>query len=189
MLRVKNCESGYGKLRVLKGVSLHVAAGEIVTIIGANGAGKTTLLHTIAGIVRPRSGEIVFNGRESRGAAPHAIAGRGCCLVPEGRRIFAPMTVDDNLTLGAYTQFRKRNALIRQKGTGAGVRTVSRCSRSAGSSLPERFRAGSSRCSPSAGRSWAIRASIMLDEPSTGLAPLVVKSIFRRIAELRRSRA
>jgi branched-chain amino acid transport system ATP-binding protein len=83
MLTVRNVEAGYGKLRVLRGVSLHVSPGEIVTIIGANGAGKTTLLGTIAGIVRPRAGEIIFDGDDLRSAPPHRIVAQGCCLVPE----------------------------------------------------------------------------------------------------------
>jgi branched-chain amino acid transport system ATP-binding protein len=184
MLRVKNCESGYGKLRVLKGVSLHVGRGEIVTIIGANGAGKTTLLATIAGIVRPRAGEIVFDGKEVRSARPHEIVKQGCALVPEGRRVFAPMTVEENLALGAYTQLRKRNSAFVKKEQER-VYTMFPV-------LKERRKQFAGTLSGGEQQMLAIGRSlmsdpklIMLDEPSMGLAPLVVKTIFQTITALR----
>ncbi len=185
MLRVKNCESGYGKLRVLKGVSLHVGSGEIVTIIGANGAGKTTFLSTVAGIVRPRAGEIIFDGDDLRSARPHDIVARGCCLVPEGRRIFAPMTVEENLTLGAYTQLRKRNMSFVKKEQDRVYATFP--------VLKERRKQYAGTLSGGEQQMLAIGRAlmsnprlIMLDEPSMGLAPLVVKSIFQTITALRR---
>ena len=107
MLRLRNVEAGYGTLKVLRKVSMHVGAREIVTIIGANGAGKTTLLATIAGLLRPRSGEIAFDGGEIAGLPAERIVFRGCSLVPEGRQLFGPMTVRENIVLGAYPQYRK----------------------------------------------------------------------------------
>ncbi len=188
MLRVRNCESGYGKLRVLKGVSLHVDAGEIVAIIGANGAGKTTLLHTIAGILRPRAGEITFNGADLRGVPAHAVASAGCRLVPEGRRIFAPMTVEENLLIGAHTRIR-RSDLASVKRDHDRVYALFPV-------LEERRRqlagtlSGGEQQMLSIGRALMGGPSfIMLDEPSTGLAPLVVKSIFNVLAELRQGGA
>ncbi|KKL13936.1 hypothetical protein LCGC14_2520800 [marine sediment metagenome] len=99
MLKVKNLESGYGNLRVLRHVSLHVNPGEIVTIIGANGAGKTTLLHTIAGLLKARGGEVVFGGEDITRIPVERRGVLGCSLVPEGRQLFADMTVNENLML------------------------------------------------------------------------------------------
>jgi branched-chain amino acid transport system ATP-binding protein len=102
MLRVRNLEAGYGKLRVLKRISMHVDPGEIVTIIGANGAGKTTLLHTITGLVKISSGEVLFKGNNLQRVSSAKIVFAGCSLVPEGRQVFSTMTVQENLVLGGY---------------------------------------------------------------------------------------
>ena len=93
MLKIRNLDSGYGKLRVLKNISLHVDGGEIVAMIGANGAGKTTLLQTITGLVKPADGQIEFHGKDCRRMPPHKIVANGCSLVPEGRQVFATMSV------------------------------------------------------------------------------------------------
>ena len=102
MLKVRNLDAGYGKLRVLKNVSMHVSDGEIVTMIGANGAGKTTLLHTVIGLVRATSGTIDFQNKCCNKMAAQKIVASGCALVPEGRQVFAAMTVEENLILGGY---------------------------------------------------------------------------------------
>ena len=107
MLKIRNLEAGYGKLRVLKNISMHVNAGEIVAIIGANGAGKTTLLTAIAGLIRASSGEIRFLGEDIARLAAPKIPGRGCVMVPEGRQVFASMTVADNLILGGHALSRQ----------------------------------------------------------------------------------
>ena len=107
MLKILNLEAGYGPLRVLKGISLHVSPGEAVAIIGANGAGKTTLLKTVAGVLKPRSGSVSFDKREIHGTSPERIVSLGCSLVPEGRHVFGTMTVRENLLLGAYPRPRK----------------------------------------------------------------------------------
>ena len=104
MLRILNLEAGYGKLRVLKGVSLHVSRGEVVTILGANGAGKTTLLSAIAGVIKPWDGEILFDGQRIEKAPAEKIVSMGCSLVPEGRQVFGPLTVKENLVLGGYAR-------------------------------------------------------------------------------------
>jgi branched-chain amino acid transport system ATP-binding protein len=186
MLRVRNCEAGYGKLRVLGGVSLHVGAGEIVTIIGANGAGKTTLLHTIAGIIRPHSGEIIFSGTDLRGMPAHAIASLGCSLVPEGCRIFAPMTVEENLLIGAHLRIGRREF--------AGVTSGRDAVYNLFPVLHDRRRQPAGTLSGGEQQMLSIGRAlmgdprlIMLDEPSTGLAPLVVKSIFTVLAGLRKT--
>src|SRR5512133_4073902 len=109
MLKLLNLEAGYGALRVLKGISLHVSPGEAVAVIGANGAGKTTLLKTIAGVLKPRAGEIAFDKENILGRPAEKIVGLGCCLVPEGRHVFGTMTVRENLLLGAYCRRHTSN--------------------------------------------------------------------------------
>lgn len=183
MLRIRNLEAGYGKLRVLKNISMHVDAGEIVAIIGANGAGKTTLLSTIAGLIRAASGEIRFQGEEISRLAAARIPGRGCVMVPEGRQVFAPMTVADNLLLGGHALPRERKAeldrllahqyqlfpiLEKRKAQLAG--TLS----------------GGEQQMLAMGRALMSKPSlVMMDEPSTGLAPLIVRDIFQIIVRLR----
>src|SRR5512140_3148081 len=102
MLRIHNLSAGYGSLNVLRRVSLHVKAGEIVTIIGANGAGKTTLLKTITGLLRAQSGDVLFQDEDIQRVPPEQVVLRGCSLVPEGRQVFAAMPVRENLLLGGY---------------------------------------------------------------------------------------
>lgn len=184
MLKIRNLDSGYGKLRVLKNVSLHVKPGEIVGIIGANGAGKTTLLHSISGVMRPWAGDIVFDNNAIRGVPAHKIVALGCALVPEGRQVFAPMTVEENLLLGAYTQFRRK--------AGAAIDNELRKIYAMFPILQQRSRqlagtlSGGEQQMLAIGRALMSKpAFIMLDEPSMGLAPLVVKEIFRAISSLR----
>ena len=184
MLKIRNLESGYGKLRVLKNVSLHVKPGEIVGIIGANGAGKTTLLHSISGVIRAWAGDIVFDNNAIRGVPAHKILALGCALVPEGRQVFAPMTVEENLLLGAYTQFRRK--------AGAAIDDELRKIYAMFPILQQRSRqlagtlSGGEQQMLAIGRALMSKpAFIMLDEPSMGLAPLVVKEIFRAIGSLR----
>ena len=112
MLKIRNLEAGYGKLRVLKRISMHVDPGEIVTIIGANGAGKTTLLHTITGLVNISSGEILFKNNNLSRQKPEKIVAAGCSLVPEGRQVFSTMTVEENLILGGYILAKKEKRAV-----------------------------------------------------------------------------
>jgi branched-chain amino acid transport system ATP-binding protein len=184
MLRIRNLNAGYGSLRVLKGVSLHVSPGEIVTIIGGNGSGKSTLLTSVAGLVGAREGEIVFNGAGISAASPEAIVAAGCSLVPEGRLIFDTMTVRENLMLGAYTQLRRGSR-----------REVAEDLESVFVMFPRlRERAvqlggtlsGGEQQMLAIGRALMARPRmIMLDEPSMGLAPIIVKGIFEEIRKLR----
>ena len=128
VLRLRNVDSGYGNLKVLRHVSLHVDRGEIVCIIGANGAGKTTLLRSIVGLLRAQAGEIHFDGRDITAARTEAIARDGCSLVPEGRQVFAPMTVRENLLLGATARLAGaagRGPRSGGRGLAAGLRAVS----------------------------------------------------------------
>lgn len=184
MLTVRNLESGYGKLRVLKNVSLHVKQGEIVGIIGANGAGKTTLLNTISGVLRAWAGELLFKNTPLRGIPAHNIVARGCTLVPEGRQVFAPMTVEENLLLGAYTQLRQR--------AGAAVREELQRVYTLFPILQQRNHqlagtlSGGEQQMLAIGRALMSKPDfIMLDEPSMGLAPLIAKEIFATIKKLR----
>jgi branched-chain amino acid transport system ATP-binding protein len=184
MLNIRNLESGYGKLRVLKGISLHVRPGEIVAIIGANGAGKTTLLATIAGLVAPMSGDLVYADQEIRSLKAEQRVHRGCAMVPEGRQVFAPMTVQENLLLGAHPLFRKRDRASVKEGLeevfALFPRLEERRTQLAGTL------SGGEQQMLAIGRALMARPRlIMLDEPSMGLAPLVVRSILRTIVALR----
>ena len=184
MLRVNNLEAGYGKLRVLKNVSLHVSAGEIVILLGANGAGKTTLLKAVCGILRPHGGEIFFEGAGVLGAGMERIVERGCVLVPEGRQLFNPMTVRENLLLGAYLRLRR--------GQGAQVRQSLEDVFGLFPLLAERQNQLAGTLSGGEQQMLAIGRALMsapklvlMDEPSMGLAPLVVERIFETVAALR----
>jgi len=183
MLKVKNLEAGYGKLRVLKRISMHVDPGEIVAIIGANGAGKTTLLHTITGLVRVGSGEIFFNDQNLSRISPEKIVFSGCSLVPEGRQIFSTMTVQENLLLGGYVKKKRdRSNLVSEIKRVYELFPVlkERESQLAGTL------SGGEQQMLAMGRALMAKPSlIMMDEPSTGLAPLIVKSIFQVIIRLR----
>jgi branched-chain amino acid transport system ATP-binding protein len=184
MLRLRNVESGYGRLKVLRKVTMHIRQGEIVTIIGANGAGKTTLLRTVSGLLRARSGEILFEMREIGKLPPEKIVFLGCSLVPEGRQLFAPMTVRENILLGAYPQMRKKQgAAVR----GDLVRIYELFPR-----LKEREKQLAGTLSGGEQQMLAIARAlmarprlVMMDEPSMGLAPLVMKDIFSIVTRLR----
>jgi branched-chain amino acid transport system ATP-binding protein len=184
MLKVRNLESGYGKLRVLKGISLHINPGEIVVIIGANGSGKTSLLETIAGTVRLTSGEIVFNRRDIAGLPPERVVAEGCSLVPEGRQVFATMTVRENLLLGAYIRHsrneKKEIAADLERMFGHFPVLGERLDQMAGT-----LSGGEQQMLAIARSLMARPRLVMLDEPSMGLAPLMVKNIFHIITRLR----
>ncbi|MBU0481287.1 MAG: ABC transporter ATP-binding protein [Proteobacteria bacterium] len=183
MLKIKNLEAGYGKLRVLKKISLHVNPGEIVTLIGANGAGKTTLLSTITGLVRAAGGEVVLRGENIEHLAAEKIVFRGCSLVPEGRQVFVTMTVEENLVLGGYPQYKKGNRKFRDNL--AHIYELFPVLRERRDQLAGTLSGGEQQMLAMGRAMMAKPALIMLDEPSTGLAPLVVKAIFRVIRKLR----
>ena len=185
MLRLRNVDAGYGNLSVLRRVSLHVSPGEIVTIVGANGAGKTTLLRTIAGLVRPLAGEIVFDGQRVTLLATERIVALGCSLVPEGRQVFAPMEVRENLLLGAHVQLARgnRHEVARDLERVHGLFPIlAKRDRQLAGTL-----SGGEQQMLAIGRALMARPKlVMLDEPSMGLAPLVMKDIFaivKRISE------
>jgi branched-chain amino acid transport system ATP-binding protein len=194
MLRVLNLEAGYGDLRVLKGISLHVTPGEIVTVIGANGAGKTTLLKTIAGILKARSGEIEFDKHKIHHEPAERIVRGGCCLVPEGRHVFNTLTVRENLVLGAYSVSRAASPwkkwLRRDEGrnineTLAQVYELFGILKERSNQLAGTLSGGQQQML-AIGRALMSRPRLlMLDEPSLGVAPLVVKDIYRTIVSLK----
>ena len=183
MLKVRNLEAGYGKLKVLKRISMHVDPGEIVTIIGANGAGKTTLLHTITGLVKVGSGEIVFKENNLLKVKPEKIVFQGCSLVPEGRQVFSTMTVPENLLLGGYVLAKKdRNSV---DGEMARVYDLFPVLKERQDQLAGTLSGGEQQMLAMGRALMAKPSLIMMDEPSTGLAPLIVKSIFQVILRLR----
>jgi branched-chain amino acid transport system ATP-binding protein len=187
MLRLQNIHTGYGDIAVLKNVSLHVSRGEIVTLIGANGAGKTTLLNTICGLVRSRSGTVVYNGLPVTDCSADQIVRLGISQVPEGRQIFAPLSVLDNLRLGAYTRTRewgKKKVQERiERMYALFPRLQERAQQYAGT-----LSGGEQQMLAIARALMADPALLVLDEPSMGLAPLVIAEIFKAVSRLRDER-
>ena len=183
LLTVENIDVYYGSLRALRGVSFSVEAGEVVSLIGSNGAGKSTILKTVAGVLAPRSGGIAFRQTGIAGLPPYRIVRMGVSLVPEGRGIFANMTVRENLEMGAYP----RSAGPAGEEAMARVfdlfpRLAERISQPAGTL------SGGEQQMLAIGRALAARpALLLLDEPSMGLSPLLVGEIFRLIREINRA--
>jgi len=184
MLTLENIAVNYGAIRALHGISLAVEAGSIVTLIGSNGAGKSTALRTISGLLKPASGGITYNGERIDGLAPHKIVARGLCQVPEGRMVFANLTVRENLMMGAYLQ-HDAAAVRRERDYVFSVfpRLAEREKQQAGTL------SGGEQQMLAIGRALMAQPKfLMLDEPSLGIAPLLVKSIFAQIVEINRSR-
>ena len=183
MLRIRNLESGYGKIKVLKHVSMHVDPGEIVTIIGANGAGKTTLLSTIAGLVHANAGEADFKGTNILKTKAAVIPGLGCVMVPEGRQVFATMTVEENLLLGGHVVQKQGKQLLAE--LMEHQYELFPILRDRKDQLAGTLSGGEQQML-AMGRALMSKPSlVMMDEPSTGLAPLIVKEIFQIIVRLR----
>jgi branched-chain amino acid transport system ATP-binding protein len=182
MLELKNLTVNYGAITALHGISLSVPDGKIVTLIGANGAGKTTALKTISGLLKPKSGEILYGGKNIAGLPPHQIVKLGLSHVPEGRMIFANLTVMENLQLGAYLQ--KDRQIVRRELEHVFAlfpRLQEREKQIAGTL------SGGEQQMLAIGRALMSRPKfLMLDEPSLGLAPLLVKTIFEKIVEINR---
>ena len=174
MLKVENLSAHYGGIHALQGIDLEVRDGSIVSLIGANGAGKSTTLKAIVGLVKPSGGTVSWNGERLTGLPTKDIVGRGVCLVPEGRHVFPNLTVDENLTLGAYSRSDKPGiAADRRKVFGFFPRLEQRAKQKAGTL------SGGEQQMLAVGRALMTRPRIlMMDEPSLGLAPLIVKMIF-----------
>jgi branched-chain amino acid transport system ATP-binding protein len=181
MLTLENISVNYGAINALSGVSLHVEKGEVVTLIGANGAGKSTTLRTITGLLEPAEGRIVFEGEDISGAATHKLVARGISMSPEGRGVFANLTVRENLQMGAYLQKnRSQIASDMERVFKMFSRLKERESQSAGTL------SGGEQQMLAMGRALMSRPRLLLlDEPSLGLAPLVVHTIFEAIDEIR----
>lgn len=183
MLEVKDINVYYGAIHAIKGISLSVEEGEIVTLIGANGAGKSTTLRTISGLLKPKTGEINFLGKGIAGMAAHKIVREGISQVPEGRRIFAEMTVQENLELGAFTRNDKEEIQNDFKMVfGRFPRLEERRLQLAGTL------SGGEQQMLAMGRALMSRPKLLLlDEPSMGLAPLLIKEIFSIIVDINKT--
>ena len=180
MLRVEDINVYYGAIHAIKGISLEVNAGEIVALIGSNGAGKSTTLRTISGLMKPKTGRIMYDGEDITGVPAHKIVGKGLCQVPEGRHVFANLTVLENLELGAYLRtdkegiakdmemvFEKFPRLLERKNQLSGT-----------------LSGGEQQMLAMARALMSRPKLLLLDEPSMGLAPLLIKEIFNIIKEI-----
>jgi branched-chain amino acid transport system ATP-binding protein len=184
MLEISDLFVSYGAISALSGISLKVPPGAIVTLIGGNGAGKTTTLRTVSGLLRPRSGKITFMGEDITRLPAHSIVARGIGHVPEGRMIFSNLTVDENLSMGAYLQ-KDKAAVARNRDYVFGIFAR----------LKERLRQTAGTLSGGEQQMLAVGRALMgepkflmLDEPSLGIAPRLITSIFEKIIEINRDR-
>jgi len=180
LLEIRDLDVRYGGIRALGGISLHVDEGEIVTLLGANGAGKTTTLRAISGLVRPAGGVIRFEGASLVRTPPHAIAALGIGHVPEGRRVFARMTVRENLELGAYTVPSRKTVTDRlDEALATFPRLAERIGQKAGT-----LSGGEQQMLAIARALMSSPRLLLLDEPSLGLSPILVQTIFSVIAAI-----
>jgi branched-chain amino acid transport system ATP-binding protein len=182
VLEVKNLTVNYGAIAALRGISLEVRPGDIVTLIGANGAGKTTALRTISGLLKAQGGSVLYQGRDITNLPPHQIVKLGISHVPEGRMVFANLTVLENLMMGAYLQ-KDRQVVAQELEHVYGIfpRLQERQKQVAGTL------SGGEQQMLAIGRALMSRPKfLMLDEPSLGIAPLLVKTIFEKIVEINR---
>ncbi|MCA1633462.1 MAG: ABC transporter ATP-binding protein [Acidobacteria bacterium] len=181
MLTLENISVNYGAIKALTSISMHVEQGEVVTLIGANGAGKTTTLRTITGLLAPREGRVTFEGDDISGAPTHKLVARGISMSPEGRGVFANLTVRENLQMGAYLKKNRREiAEDMERGFKMFPRLEERESQKAGT-----LSGGEQQMLAMARALMSRPRLLLLDEPSLGLAPLVVHTIFEAIEEIR----
>ncbi|MEW6674800.1 MAG: ABC transporter ATP-binding protein [Nitrospirota bacterium] len=192
MLKLVDVHTFYGPIEALKGINIEVKHGEIVCLIGSNGAGKSTTLMTISGILKPLSGDILFEGKSIRGISPHRIVEMGISQVPEGRRIFPKLTVRENLEMGGYTVVGSQESVLRsQKTKNQQLRTQLEKVFELFPVLKERHKQLGGTLSGGEQQMLAIGRALMsnpklllLDEPSLGLAPIIVSKIFKTIKEI-----
>jgi branched-chain amino acid transport system ATP-binding protein len=188
MLKVDNLIAGYGKVQVLQSISLHVAKGQLVTLIGSNGAGKTTTLRAISGMITPEAGTVLLDGKNIAGLATHDISRRGMAHSPEGRKVFSTLTVADNLELGAFprlTGFRPKGDVKAdiEKIMQLFPRLGERRNQLAGTL------SGGEQQMLAMGRALMLQPDVLLlDEPSMGLAPKLVEEVFATIVRLKKEK-
>ena len=185
MLTIRNLEAGYGKVKVLHGISMEVPKGKVVTLIGSNGAGKTTSMRAVSGMIKPTAGEITLDGKRIDGLDSHRIARMGIAHSPEGRRVFATMSVVDNLTLGAFprlTRARPRGDVEAdlERAMELFPRLKERRTQLAGT-----LSGGEQQMLAMARAVMLAPEVVLLDEPSMGLAPILVDEVFRIIQRLK----
>ena len=179
MLSVRDLHVSYGAIKAVRGISFDIKQGEIVTLIGANGAGKSTTLNTVAGLIRPDSGSIEFKGQSIVGVKSHKVVESGMALCPEGRRVFSQMSVSENLDMGGYTRSDAENRVTLQRVYERFPRLKERMGQMAGTL------SGGEQQMLAMGRALMSKPDLlMLDEPSMGLAPILVQEIFDIIKEL-----
>uniref|UniRef100_A0A7C5VLU2 ABC transporter ATP-binding protein n=1 Tax=Fervidobacterium thailandense TaxID=1008305 RepID=A0A7C5VLU2_9BACT len=180
ILEIEGLHVYYGAIHAIKGISFKVEPGKIVTLIGANGAGKTTTLSTIAGLIKPRRGKIIYNGQEIQGLPPHAINRMGICLVPEGRRIFPNLTVMENLMMGAYNRKDKNGVKQDLEWVFSLFPRLAERKNQLGGTL-----SGGEQQMLAISRGLMSRPKVMMmDEPSLGLAPILVEEVFEIIKKI-----
>jgi branched-chain amino acid transport system ATP-binding protein len=181
MLSVEDIEVRYGAIKALKGVTFHVNEGEVVALLGANGAGKTTTQKTVSGMLRPATGEIIYDGKRIDGIPAHELISLGICHVPEGRRVFPRMTVHENLEMGAF-RFKRPDEQVLAHVLQLFPRLQERIKQPAGTL------SGGEQQMLAIGRALMGKPRLLLlDEPSMGLAPLIVKQIFDIVSEINQS--
>jgi len=186
MLKIENLHAGYGKGQVLHGISMEVRAGEVVALLGLNGAGKSTLLRTVSGLVQTTAGKILFDDQDLVGRRPEQIVWAGLAHVPEGRQLFGPLSVSQNLTLGTYARGQRKLPFsddeMRERVFGLLPILRERASQQA-----SRMSGGEQQMLAIARALMSQPRLLMLDEPSVGLAPLTTQRIFDAITSLRAS--
>ncbi len=184
LLQVDNIHSYYGNIHALKGISIYVDEGEVVTLIGSNGAGKSTTIRTVSGIMHPREGKITFDGQEIHGIGAHDLVARGMAQSPEGRRVFPRLSVRDNLEMGAY----KRNDTAEIRVDMEEVFTLFPRLRDRAKQLAGTLSGGEQQML-AIGRALMARPRLLLlDEPSMGLSPLLVETIFETVTRINRDK-
>ena len=180
LLEVRDLQVAYGGIQAVKGIDLHIAPGELVALIGSNGAGKTTTLKTLAGLLHPTSGQIQYDGKSLKNIAAHQRTAMGIALVPEGRGVFARMTVEENLLMGAYSRSDKNEiAADLTRMYELFLRLAERKNQLAGT-----LSGGEQQMVAMARALMSRPRLLMLDEPSMGLAPLMVQKIFATIRDI-----